>query len=204
MISKINSLLKKAYSVYRLSKYNSYTIAEHFRSQGAQVGNDCFFSVRSLGNEPYLVKIGNHVGIASGVRFLTHSLGWNYRDRIPDLQIFGKIEIKDNCNIGVDVIILPDVTIGENCIVAAGSVVTKDIPPNSIAAGVPAKVIGNSEDYFKIAQAKWMVQKPEGYMLELKKGVQYSPQYMAQVRNKKHYKILLRKHLTKLYWGKEY
>lgn len=203
MINKVKTVFKKAYSMYKLSKYSNYTIAQHFRLQGAQIGDNCYFAVRNIGSEPYLVKIGNHVGIASGVRFLTHSLGWNYRDRIPDLQIFGKIEIKDNCNIGVDVIILPDVTIGENCIIAAGSVVTKNIPPNSIAAGVPAKVIGNSEDYFETAKAKWKVQKPEGYMTELEKGIQYTPQYMAQIRSKEHNKLLLRKHLTKLFWGNE-
>jgi len=203
MIKKVFSLLKGIFKKLQPYKYNSYTIGEYFRSQGAQIGNDCFFSIRSLGSEPYLVKIGNHVGIATGVKFLTHSLGWNYRDRIPDIQIFGKIEIKDNCNIGVNVLILPDVTIGENCIVAAGSVVTKSIPPNSIAAGVPAKIIGNSEDYFEIAKAKWEIQKPHGYMAELKQGTHYSPRYMANVRGKEHNKNLLRRHLTNLFWGKE-
>lgn len=204
MIGKVKAVFRKAFSMYKLSKYNNYTIAEYFRSQGAQIGEDCYFSVRSIGNEPYLVKIGNHVGVASGVRFLTHSLGWNYRDRIPDIQIFGKIEIKDNCNIGVDAIILPDVTIGENCIIAAGSIVTKSIPPNSIAAGVPAKVIGNSEDYFEVAKAKWEAQKPKGYMAELVEGVKYTPQHMAQIRSKKHNQELLRKHLVKLFWNKEF
>lgn len=204
MIRKVISLYKKVYNKYKLSKYDRYTIAELFRSQGAQIGEDCFFSIKTLGTEPYLIKIGNHVGVAGGVKFLTHSLGWNYRDRIPDLQIFGKIEIKDNCNIGVNAMILPDVTIGENSIIAAGAIVTKDVPPNSIVAGVPAKVIGNSEDYFRIAKEKWEIQKPVGYMNELKMGEIYSPKYMSEIRNQEHNKVLLRKHLTKLFWGKEF
>ena len=145
MILKLVKALKTKAKVYR---YNKYTIAEHFREQGAQIGEDCVFGIRNLATEPFLVKIGNHVGIASGVLFLTHGLGWIYRDKIPDLQVFGKIEIKDNCNIGVNSIILPNVTIGENSMIGAGSIVTKDVPPNSIVAGVPAKVIGNTNDYF--------------------------------------------------------
>jgi len=203
LIKKIGKLITVLKRKYRISTYNSYTIAEYFREQGAQIGENCFFSISSIGSEPYLVKIGNHVGVAGGVQFLTHSLGWNYRDRIPDLQLFGPIEIEDNCNIGVNVLILPDVVIGKNSIVAAGSIVTKSIPPNSIAAGVPAKVIGNAEEYFQIAKEKWKLQKPEGYMTELEEGKIYPPAYMDSIRGKKENMDMLRKHLTKMYWGKE-
>ncbi|OAX48512.1 MULTISPECIES: sugar O-acetyltransferase [Paenibacillus] len=55
------------------------------------------------------------------------------------------IVIKKNAWLGAGTMIMPGVTIGENSIVAAGAVVTKDVPPNTIAAGVPAKIIKNLE-----------------------------------------------------------
>lgn len=55
----------------------------------------------------------------------------------------GHIIIEDDCWLGANVVILKDVTIGKGSIVGAGSVVTKDIPPLSIAAGVPARIIGH-------------------------------------------------------------
>lgn len=54
----------------------------------------------------------------------------------------GCVEIMDNCFIGSESIILPDIRIGPNAIVAAGAVVTKDVPEGAIVAGNPAKVIG--------------------------------------------------------------
>ena len=71
-------------------KYDQYTIAEYFRKQGAQVGEGCSIITRSLGDEPYLVKIGNHVTIAGGVIFATHDgAAWIIRQQIPDIQVFG-------------------------------------------------------------------------------------------------------------------
>jgi len=58
------------------------------------------------------------------------------------LDSVGKIEIKDNVFVGYGAIVLPGVTIGPNAIVGAGSVVTKDVPENSIVAGVPARQVG--------------------------------------------------------------
>jgi len=197
-IKKILLFLKKKLYII---KYNEYTISEYFRKQGALIGNDCFISITTLAAEPYLVKIGNHVGIASGVRLLTHNLGWSFRDKIPDLQVFGKIVIEDNCNIGVNAIILPNVTIGINSVVAAGSIVVHDIPPNSVAAGVPAKVICTTNEYFERAKKIWEQQKPLGYMPELERGKYYSPIYMDSLRKKTTNSTLLRKHLTSLFWG---
>lgn len=51
------------------------------------------------------------------------------------------ITIKDNCWLGANVSVMPGITIGENCVIAAGAVVTKDVPDNCFVAGVPAKVV---------------------------------------------------------------
>ena len=57
------------------------------------------------------------------------------------IQVFGPVVIKRGAWIAVNSVILPGVTIGENSIVAAGSVVTKDVPSNVMAGGIPAKII---------------------------------------------------------------
>ena len=68
--------------------------------------------------------------------------------------MFGKIKIGNNVFIGMRSIILPGVTIGDNVIVGAGSIVTKDIPSNSVVAGVPARVIKSFEEYESSSKAK--------------------------------------------------
>lgn len=87
---------------------------------------------------PELVYIGDGVGITSGVKILTHYLDPNQPGRHFRL---GEVHIEDNVFIGLNVIICNSVTIGENSIVGAGSVVTKDIPANQVWAGNPARYI---------------------------------------------------------------
>lgn len=203
-LNKLFKLIRKLRDKYELSKYNNYTIAEYFRKQGAQIGEDCHIGIRTFASEPYLVKIGDNVGIANGTLFVTHTSGWNFREKIPDLGLYGKIEVGNNCYIGANVILLPNVSIGDNCIISAGAVVTKDIPPNSIAAGVPARVIGNIEDFNLKIKKSWEIQKPEGYMNELEPGKKYSRKQINQINQLPKNKELLRKHLTKLFWGREF
>ena len=125
---------------------------KYWRSLGASIGEDCeIYSSASLGSEPYLIHVGNHVRITSNVLFTTHDGGvWvlrNLREELRDIDKFGKITVGDNVHIGVGAIIMPGVTIGNNCIIGAGAVVTRDIPDNSIAAGVPARVIKTVDAY---------------------------------------------------------
>lgn len=102
--------------------------------------------------EPWIIEIGNNVHITDGVRFLTHDGGTLlFRDIIPDLEITKPIKIGDNVYIGNQVIILPGVSIGNNVIIGAGAVVSKSIPDNSVAVGVPARVIESADDYLKKA-----------------------------------------------------
>lgn len=72
-----------------------------------------------------------------------------YRHIVPDLEITKPITVGDNVYIGTNTIILPGVKIGSNVIIGAGAVVSKSIPDNSVAVGVPARVIKTSDDYFE-------------------------------------------------------
>lgn len=88
--------------------------------------------------------------ITNGVRFITHDGGTLlFRDRVPDLEITKPIVIGDNVYIGNNVLLLPGVTIGNNVIIGAGAVVSRSIPDNSVAVGVPARVIKSSDEYFE-------------------------------------------------------
>jgi len=167
IVNIFRRLYTRIQSSAELHKYNDSTIAEHFRAKGAQVGEGCSIIIRDLGTEPYLVKIGNHVTIAHGVLFMTHDGGtWAFREEIPDLQTFGPIVIEDNCVIGLNVILCPNIRIGRNSIVAAGSVVISDIPPNSIAMGVPARAFGSIDKYKEKCLERWKVQRPPDATIE--------------------------------------
>ena len=146
-----------------MRKYNEYTVEEYFRKKGYYVGENNRIYIRDFGSEPYLVKIGNHCTITSGVSFVTHDgAAWIFREEIPGLNVFGKIEIKDNCFIGINSIILPDVTIGPNSVVGAGAVVTKDVPPNTVVAGVPARRICSVEEYKEKCIKRWKALNLQG------------------------------------------
>ncbi len=81
------------------------------------------------------------------------------------LDSVGKIDIRNHVFIGYNAIILPNVTIGLNAIVAAGAVVTKDVAPGQMVAGVPAKSIGRVEDLVKKLQVKTQ-QLPWSHIIE--------------------------------------
>ena len=166
-VKKINNKVRHTIEV---NKYNNFTICKYFRKQGAQIGKDCYIVPRSLGTEPYLVKIGDHVAIAEGVKFHTHDGGtWVFRGEMPDLRIFGPIIIEDNCLIGAYAQIMPNVKIGKNSIISSGSVVISDIPANSIAIGIPARVISSMEKYKEKCIQNWNMQKPPGMHAEIMK-----------------------------------
>lgn len=161
------------------------SLIAYMRRQGMRIGEGCSFlcGVSNLGTEPWLIQIGDRVTLTKGVVLLTHDGSSRlFRDRIPGSSRygnrFGTVVIHDECFIGVNSIILPDVSIGPNSIVGAGSVVNKDVPPNTVVAGVPAKPICSLEEYIEHYKEK---------MLSIE----------AQDRNS------LRAELTRKLWGEE-
>ncbi len=110
------------------------------RLMGVKIGENCLIFYADFSTEPYLIEMGNHVTVSSGVRFITHDGAvWLFRQEYPDLDIFGPIRIGNNSCIGMNAILLPNTQIGENCIVAAGAVVKGRFPDNSLIIGNPAK-----------------------------------------------------------------
>lgn len=118
---------------------------------GVKVGKGCSFAgMPNFGSEPYLIEIGNQVRTSSQVSFITHDgATWCFRrqERYKKVIRFGKIVVGDNCFLGFRSTILPGVTIGENSIVGACALVTKDVPPNSVVGGVPARVICTTQEF---------------------------------------------------------
>lgn len=92
------------------------------------------------------VEIGNDVLIGPGTVIATVSHAISPRKRLACIAEMHPVKIGNNVWIGANASILPGVTIGDNSIIAAGAVVKKDVPPNCIAAGVPAKVIREIAD----------------------------------------------------------
>lgn len=134
------------YLKYLVFGKNEKVMLDFFRRRGVAIGHDCHIYSSILTPEPYLIKISNNVTIATGVKFITHDNSvCKVLTKFTD--VFGKIEIGDNCFIGAYSIILPGICLGSNCIVAAGSVVTKSFPSGSIIGGNPAKVISDIYKY---------------------------------------------------------
>lgn len=118
--------------------------AEHV---GVKVGKHTTISIREWSSEPYLVTIGSHVQITRGVSIHTHGGGNAVRKEVPDFDVFGKVTIEDWCYIGAYSQIMPGVTIGEGSLVAAGSIVTKSVPPHCVVGGNPARILCSIDDY---------------------------------------------------------
>lgn len=143
MIKRIYNKIIEFYYIYLK---DNIAYARHL---GVKIGDNCLIGIREWGTEPYLITIGDNVQLTAGVSLHTHGGGNIVRKQIPDFDCFGKIVIQDWAYVGAGSKIMMGVTIGENSIVAAGSVVTKSVPPNTVVGGNPARIICTIDEYIQ-------------------------------------------------------
>lgn len=121
------------------------TLEDHIK-RGMRVGKNCSLMDGSVYDYGHcnLITIGDNVTIAPQAYLLAHDASTK---KILGYTKIGLIVVEDNVFIGARALIMPGVKIGENSIIAAGAVVTKDVPKNVVVAGNPARVIMTLENY---------------------------------------------------------
>jgi acetyltransferase-like isoleucine patch superfamily enzyme len=117
------------------------------------MGENCKWGPWLVPLYPELIRVGNNVHVHKTAKIVTHDMLNAYlKTRNPQMDFghrerLGCVELQDNVYIAMNTTVMPDVRINKDCIVTAGSVVTSDIPENSIATGNPAKVVGRFDMY---------------------------------------------------------
>mgnify|MGYP001010909810 CR=1 FL=1 len=136
--------------------WDSWKKEKHIKQlvrNGLQLGKDVQF-IDNYFIDPshcFLISIGDNCTICPNVRLIAHDASTK---KALGYTKIGKITIRENCFIGDSVIVLPNVTIGPNSIIGAGTVVTRDIPEGVVAAGNPARVLLTIKEYLeKISKA---------------------------------------------------
>jgi acetyltransferase-like isoleucine patch superfamily enzyme len=117
-------------------------ILKGYHKNTMRIGDETWIGQQAFLHSAGGIDIGARVGIGPGVRIITSSHAEAGRD-IPILSSpieFAPVVIEDDCDLGVGAIVLPGVRIGKGAQIGAGAVVTEDVPPYSVAMGVPAKV----------------------------------------------------------------
>lgn len=139
---KVVRILKRIYKLFKKEKSE----VEMYRKRGVKIGEGTeLYSVAIDGCFGHLITIGKNC-------IITHS-SIQAHDASTKLALgyskVARISIGDNCYIGWNCIILPGVEIGNNVIIGAGSIVTRNIPNGSVACGNPARVIGTYDNYIE-------------------------------------------------------
>jgi acetyltransferase-like isoleucine patch superfamily enzyme len=112
-----------------------------------EIGDLSMIFAQSVINPTHPIKIGKRVGIGGSNFLFTHGTWQPVLDGFP--VAFGPITIEDGVWFPWRVFVLPNVHIGKEATIGAGSVINRDIPARSLAAGVPAKVLRRNEEYIK-------------------------------------------------------
>jgi acetyltransferase-like isoleucine patch superfamily enzyme len=136
----IIGILKGVYKLFLL-KVSNERRNNYLRRLGIKIGKNCEIHTMSFATEPYLIEIGDNVRIATGTIFLTHDGAVNCFPGEVDGGIFGRIKLGNNVFIGCNSIILLNTTIGNDCIIGAGSVVRGEFPDGSVIFGNPAQIV---------------------------------------------------------------
>ena len=131
---------------YRKFWLGDYSVVESFACINNAVGDVIIGDHTRIGLHNTIIGpviIGSHVNLAQGITITALNHNFNDSEKRIDQQGISTKEVvlEDDIWVGANAVILPGVTIGKHAVVAAGAIVTKDVPPHSLVAGVPAKVI---------------------------------------------------------------
>lgn len=121
--------------------YFDYGLTYTELGRGIFVNHGCYFM------DGGTITIGENCFIGPFCGFYTANHPLDYKRRNEGLEVALPIKVGNNCWFGANVSVMPGVTIGDGCVIAAGSVVTSDIPDNSLAMGVPAKKVRDIENH---------------------------------------------------------
>ena len=130
-------------------------LTELGRQRGIRIGRHCTLRSLNVWSEGFLLELGDDVTVAEDVTFVTHDGGvLLLHAHTPDIMgNYGRITIGNNCYIGVGAFVLPNVRIGDNCIVEPGAVVNRSFGNDCVIAGNPATVVGTREEFVARARA---------------------------------------------------
>jgi maltose O-acetyltransferase len=125
----------------------------HWRSLGMHLGTDVWLPDSTWIDTDYacLISIGDHCGFGGNCVILAHDA---QMDEFLDAARIGRVVIHESCHVGTCSIILPGVEIGPRTIVGAGSVVSRTLPPETVCAGNPAKVLMTLDEYLAKHRAR--------------------------------------------------
>lgn len=161
----ISRIIRKMRRIYDESSSPRYIAM--LRKQGIKIGDNVLFVNPSSTlidvTRPCLVSIGNDVRFNRNFQLLTHDFSTAmFRVRYGDfVNSSGAVSIGNNVWFGTNVTVLKGVSIGDNCIIGAGSLVTHSILPGMVAAGVPCKAICSIKDYYTKRKQKGLAEAKE-------------------------------------------
>jgi acetyltransferase-like isoleucine patch superfamily enzyme len=141
-MNTLSQILRKV--IHLMGNFLRYLQTSYLRLTGVKIGKNTMISLRAkIDVRRGKVVIGDNCHITYGCVILSHD--GSARQINPNNDGEGSVVIGNNVFVGVNSVILPNVTIGDSSVIGAGSVVTKDIPPGVVAVGNPARVIQQIE-----------------------------------------------------------
>jgi len=169
----------------RFCRPNGQQHAAYLRRFGGlhAMGQDVLINRDAVLPDPAYLSIGSNV-VISTCSLIGHdgSVAMLNRAYSENLDAVGKLDIRDNVFVGHQAVVLPGVTIGPNALVAAGAVVTRDVPPGTIVGGCPARVIGSVDE--RVTKLKAQTKAlPWSRLLQTHEG-QNQPYYEPEVELK--------------------
>jgi len=165
---------------YRWAKTSGGRFSAWLRRRGCRVGQGVeWHGLRDISidtTRPSLIEIGDNVCFTRGCTILTHGYDWFVLRNLYDEVVAssGEVRIGNNVFLGVWTVILKGVTIGDNCIIGACSMVNSSIPPNSVVGGNPARVICTIDEYYAKRRDAY-IEEAKAYARSIKENLGRDP-----------------------------